>query len=661
MIRSAASASRAVGGSNRSAGTDLAPGARAEVIVKRNGITRRDFINGVALPVAAAGLGSSVCAWGSSPGAGPGVGAVAAADYPPALTGLRGSHPGSFETAHALARGGRRWERPAAAAEETYDLVVVGAGISGLAAAYLFRQQAGPQARILLLDNHDDFGGHAKRNEFTVDGRLLLGYGGSQSIDGPATYSRVAAGVIREIGIETARFYHYYDREFLARNRLTNGILFSRQHHGASRLVADPLHAASDAELQQRLARFPGMATTRQALHRMYRGELPATETIRGLARRPAELSTEAFLRQALDMPDQGLALLRNLSLTWWGFGLDALSLREACEYGFLGEAFAAAVAGLADATAAHPPRDEPYIFHFPDGNAAIARLLVRSLVPGALPGASMEDAVLSRLRYEALDREGNSVRLRLHATAIDVRNADGGVDVTYVGPRGVSRVRAGHAILACYNNMVPHLCPELGETQRSALEYPEKIPLAVVNVALRDWQPIAASGFGQVYAPQGLLVRMGLDFPVSMGGYAYPQRPDQPVLLDCWHAAVDPDTSLHIFERLRRGRQRMLEQPFEAYETAVREQLTEAWGQNGFDPDRDLAAITVNRWPHGYAWEYTDLWDDRSWGRGAGPHVVARQQIGRISIANSDSEAFAYVNGAIDAAYRAVREQTSL
>jgi spermidine dehydrogenase len=153
----------------------------------------------------------------------------------------------------------------------------------------------------------------------------------------------------------------------------------------------------------------------------------------------------------------------------------------------------------------------------------------------------------------------------------------------------------------------------------------------------------------------------MGLDFPVSMGGYAYPRTPDEPVVLDCWHGGVDPDTSLHLFERLRRGRQRMLERPFEAYESAVREQLTEAWGTHGFDADRDLAAITVNRWPHGYAWEYTDLWDDPSWGRGAGPHVVARQQIGRISIANSDSEAFAYINGAIDAAYRAVREQTSL
>jgi spermidine dehydrogenase len=267
---------------------------------------------------------------------------------------------------------------------------------------------------------------------------------------------------------------------------------------------------------------------------------------------------------------------------------------------------------------------------------------------------------VLARARYDRLDRPENNVRIRLNSTAVDVRNADGGVDVVYVRGAAVERVRARHAILACYNNIIPHLCPEVGVVQRQALAYPEKIPLVVMNIVLRNWRAIAASGFGKVYAPGGFLVRLGLDFPVSMGGYAFSADPDQPVVLDCWHAGVDRDTDLHVFERLRRGRHAMLGRPFEAYETEARAQLAAAWGSHGFDPERDIAAITVNRWPHGYAWEYTDLWDDPAFSRSAGPHVVGRAQIGRISIANSDSEAFAYVNGAIDAAYRAVREQTT-
>jgi spermidine dehydrogenase len=246
----------------------------------------------------------------------------------------------------------------------------------------------------------------------------------------------------------------------------------------------------------------------------------------------------------------------------------------------------------------------------------------------------------------------------------VDVRNTAAGAEVVYV--RGgadrsdVERVSARHVILACNNRVIPYLCPEVGDTQRQALLYPERIPLVVMNIALNDWRAIAASTFDELYAPGAFLVRTGLDFPVSMGGYAFAANPEQPVVLDCWHAGVDPDTSLHVFERLRRGRYAMLARPFEAYEAAARAQLTAAWGPFGFDPDRDIAAITVNRWPHGYAWEYTDLWDEPGWHRGAGPHVIGRQQVGRISIANSDSEAFAYVNGAIDAAYRAVREQTT-
>jgi spermidine dehydrogenase len=251
-------------------------------------------------------------------------------------------------------------------------------------------------------------------------------------------------------------------------------------------------------------------------------------------------------------------------------------------------------------------------------------------------------------------------VRIRLDSTAVDVRNAAGGAEVVYVRGGEAERVAARHVVLACNNRVVPYLCPELGDAQRQALLYPERVPLVVMNIALRNWRAIAAAGYEQVYAPGGFLVRSGLDFPVSMGGYAFSASPDEPVLLDCWHAGIDRDVSLPVFERLRRGRHAMLARPFEAYEAEARAQLTATWGAHGFDPDRDIAAITVNRWPHGYAWEYTDLWDEPGWSRGAGPHVIGRQQLGRISIANSDSEAFAYVNGAIDAAYRAVREQTT-
>jgi len=165
-------------------------------------ISRRDFLNGMALTIGA----------GLTPAAQI---ATNPARYPPALTGLRGQHPGSFEIAHEIARSGRRYPIDELAVEESYDLVVVGGGISGLAAAWFFRRATGDDARILVLDNHDDFGGHAKRNEFTLDRRLIIGYGGSQSIQSPRTlYSNVAKGLLRDLGVDVARFETAFDRNF---------------------------------------------------------------------------------------------------------------------------------------------------------------------------------------------------------------------------------------------------------------------------------------------------------------------------------------------------------------------------------------------------------------------------------------------------------------
>lgn len=618
--------------------------------MSERGITRRDFVNGVAVPVA----GAALAGW-------PGAVRAEAGRYPPALAGLRGNHPGSFEVAHALAWGRARWARPATRTDEPYDLVVVGAGLSGLAAAYLFRAQVGAGARILLLDNHDDFGGHAKRNEFEVEGRTLIGYGGSQSIDSPSSYSRVARGLLREIGVDTERFHRYYDAGFEARHELRRGILFQRQTFGASRLTGRFDNAADAAERDRWLAGYPVSDAARAALARLAEGEVVDADAARRGFAAPERTPVEPFLRDAFGMPEEGLAVLRDTSLGLWGFGLEGLSVAEIVDFQSLGSGFNAAAErhGVGcRPVGAHG--EEPYIFHFPDGNAAIARLLVRSLIPGAVPGATMEDVVRARARYDRLDRRENAVRLRLDSTAVDVRHRDGRVEVVYVRGGAAERVDARHVVLACYNHVIPHICPELGEDQRAALDYPEKIPLVVMNVALRHWRAVAESGYGEIYTPGGFLVGMGLDFPVSIGGYRFSATPDEPVVLDCWHAGVDRNRDGHVFERLRRGRHAMLTRSFGDYEAEARAQLEEAWGPYGFDPGRDIAAITVNRWPHGYAWEYTDLWDDPAWSRGAGPHVVGRQQLGRISIANSDAEAFAYVNGAIDAAYRAVREQTT-
>ena len=575
---------------------------------------------------------------------------------------MRGAHPGAFEVAHDLAWNGRTWPRPKAQTDRTYDLIVVGGGLSGLAAAYFHRQRIGADARILVLDNHDDFGGHAKRNEFTVRGKTLLGYGGSQSVSSPKGHSLVAKRLLGELGFRAEPFRDYFDFDFEERHGLTEGVLFRSAEHGQDILAADAFSlfgGLGKAEMARRIAAFPVSDATRSGLTALSAGAMRDTRPVREMLAAPGRTPTEAFLRTAYGFTDEGIQFMRRRSGLLWGAGLDVLSVEEAVIDGWLGEAAARATYPYLEDELEGRDEQQPYIFHFPDGNASLARLLVRSLIPGSVPGASMEDVVMARACYAGLDDPNQRVRIRLGSTAVRAENRAGGVDVTYVSGGEVHRSRPLHCVLACYNSMIPHLCPDLGEAQRAALAYSEKVPLGVINVALENWRAIRQSGISRFHSPSGLLTFAGMDFPVSMGGYAFAAEPSEPCVLHCWQTPAcgqpgDP------FEQFRAGRMAMYEMPFAEYEAGILDQLDAAWGPHGLDVERDIAAITVNRWPHGYTHEYLSPWDDPAWGRGAGPHVIGRQQVGQIAIANADSEAYAYADGAFNAAYRAVRELTN-
>ena len=639
-----------------------------------NQITRRDFLNGIALPVAGGALSLSPLAAMAKQG-------IPASDssdshYPPALTGMRGSHPGSFEVAHGLALGGAKWAKPQRRTDDEYDLVVVGGGLSGLAAAWYFRERAGGGAKILVLDNHDDFGGHAKRNEFDVDGRTLIGYGGSQSIDSPADYSRPAKRLLRALAVDPERFYGYFDEDFFARFGLNSGVYFPPSAFaptGTAKVLLDVLNpfqvgATTLAEQEQAIRRYPLSEQSKIALVELVRGDLsfmPKTSVrVRSAALR--EMPAEAFFKNVVGLADDGVTAFADAPRLLMGYSADVMSAWELLEYGLLGERGGALLyTGRAKVSKAFAKElaeeSEPYIFHFPDGNATIARLLARSLVPGAAPGRSMEDIVQARFDYGKLDAAANQTKIRLNSTVVNVEHVPGNaaVDLTYVRQGAAERVRGKHAILACYNKMIPHICPEVGQDQAAveALNYAEKTPLTYVNIALRNWRALARSGFARVYAPESFLTVLSMDFPVSMGGYGFTAAPEQPALLQGFHVSSLKAPGMNPREQARLGRRLLLNTSFADFEREIREHLDAFWGGAGLDVNRDIAAITVNRWPHGYAYEYLDLWDP-DWDRGAAPHLVGRRQRGRISIANSDSEALAYVNGAIDAAHRAVREQ---
>jgi spermidine dehydrogenase len=609
-------------------------------------ISRRDFLNGVALTIAAGLTPAEQIA------AGP-------ARYPPALTGLRGQHAGSFETAHAHAREGNRFSLDGLPVEQRYDLVVVGAGISGLAAAFFYRRAAGPSARILILDNHDDFGGHAKRNEFTLDGRLVIGYGGSESIDSPNTqYSEVAKGLLRDLGVEIERFETAFERTLYSSLGLARGVFFAREAFGRDVLVAGEPPAGRTDEVARRLANakpldefvaaFPISPASKAQLLGLYDG---ARDPLAGkTAEEKLEIlkrtSYRDYLTGVCGCSEEVANCFQGRTLGFFGLGCDAVPAGDARELGYPG------FEGLGPPVRA--PAREPYIYHFPDGNASLARLLVRSLVPDVAQGHTMDDVVLAAFDYGKLDRDGQGVRIRLDSTCVDVHNSDDSVLVGYVRAGVPRRVAAKHAVLACFHMVIPHIMPELPAPQRDALARNVKTPLVYTNVLARDWRPWTRLGVHDISAPMSFHSRVKLDFPVSLGGYRHARDPSEPICLHLVHVPGAPNRGLDARAQFRIGQAQLLAMTFEDFEAKIRDELDRMLGPGGFSSARDIAAITVNRWPHGYGYVANSLYDEDDYEGGL---ERARRKAGRVAIANSDAGGDAYAHLAIDEAARAVRE----
>ena len=621
-------------------------------------ISRRDFLNGVALSLAAGTSLSPFEAFAQTSGA--------SAHYPPLLTGLRGSHAGSFEIAHAVAMAGAKFGHPDEQTDATYDLVVVGGGISGLAAAYFYLQQEGTDKKVLVIDNHDDFGGHAKRNEFEVDGQELIGYGGSQSLESPGQYSKQAAQLLRDVGIEVDRFYDYFDRDYFQRQGLGPAIYFSREEYGKDQtlpnVMGDFTGEFDSTDLMKVIERYPISDESKASLAALlqsnedYLAGMSNSDKIELLR----SISYTDFLREHIGVTEEVITIVRDRVNGYWGFGLDALSALEGWRMDQPGT-FGLDLKLDQDSLWSS---EEPYIFHFPDGNAGVARALVRALIPDALPGTTMPELALGKVDYSRLDRASNDVKMRLNSTAVDVRHTpdQSHVDVTYIRNGKPERVRGKHVVMACYNSIIPHIVPEVSADQREAIEYAQKTPLVYISVAIRNWRAMAELGCNNIYIPKpSLMYSVGLDFPVSLGDYSYTPSPDHPAVLHGTFLPTTPDQGLTQKEQNHLGQKRIFGMSFNDYESQVIRQLDGALGRAGFDVERDIAALTVNRWPHGYAYEYNDLFDPHEYGPENGPHIAGRAQIGRISIANSDSSAYAYVDGAIDAAWRAVNEQLNL
>ncbi|GAB3661474.1 NAD(P)/FAD-dependent oxidoreductase [Actinocorallia lasiicapitis] len=637
-------------------------------------ISRRDFLDGVAVMAVAAGLGgcsadkvarnASNNDQNGPPAGGFGDVGVGNPAYPPAMTGLRGSTNKALHVPHQL-RDGSYWSghKEIIDTKETYDLVVVGAGISGLSAAYFYRQKH-PTAKILILDNHDDFGGHARRNEFTPDGKLIISYGGSQSIEGPSVWSKTALGLLTSLGVDLKKFEKYYDQDFNTRWKLTDSEFFNKETFGRDHLAK---MTEDSVPTSAGLANAPIAVQAKNDILTMYNkpGDYLPGLTDAQKKNQLVAISYKQFLTGVAKYHPDVARYMQTFTSDEWGYGIDAFGALDAwaCEYpGF---------DGLKLNRDKPDPRciktvqiqwdeDDPYIYHFPEGNNALCKLMIGRLIPGTGAPATMDADPLSKIDYSKLDVAANDVKVRLNSPVVNVQHvnsdpATGRVIVKYQDGDGkVRSVEAGGAVMACYATMIPFIVPELTGDQKQGLEYGIKLPIIYAMVQIKNWKAWQKLGIYHTRFTGPYWCVAELDYPVSMGGYEFSKDPEQPIVVHMIRMATREGENPRggIVE----GRRDLYQTPFSYYERTIRDQLARLLGPGGFDPANDIQGITINRWGHGYALEYARPWAS-FWPEGPLPNRIGSKPYGRITIANSDSEARAYADAAIDAAARAVNQ----
>ena len=629
-------------------------------------ITRRDLLNGMAIGAVGAMLpayaGAPKVRLDSSmrPG-GP------STYYPPTLTGMRGSHAGSFEVAHALAWQG---QKPDAyeSLDEHYDLVVVGAGMSGLAAAWYYLKKAGPEARVLVLDNHDDFGGHAKRNEFHHKDRMILSLGGAQNLDNPSNYGDIAGSLLIDLGINEAAIAK------MAANTPDDYVLGGKLGGDVGLTVPDGdehltigghwlkfFHGRGDYQAGVRDLPIP--EEQKDKLVAFFGGEKDFLDDL-SLTKKWDYVNNTSYNQFLVDrvglsvdtIPILNAHLLILNGPSGWnhtvleGILAGSPGLRA---MGWLADFVDSIGAMLLDELAGD-------IRMFPDGNASVARLLVQKMIPDVAPNMKgFEDVAIARFNYGALDQADQSTRIRLNSTAVGVREVDDYVQIDYVQQGKPLRITANHCVLACYNNLIPALCPEMSDAQKSGLGYGVRIPFVYANILLENGRAFSELGVQITQCPYDPFQWVSAAPTVTSGGYEPPRGPDDPMVVFMMASPTPADgTEGTTRDLLRLGRHKIYASTFDDYEQQIREQLQKMLGKHGFNHEADIKAITVNRIPHGYAYWYQGL-DDPEWEEGQAPHEIGRQQFGRISIANTDSEVTPLMNAAFDAAHRAVEEQT--
>jgi spermidine dehydrogenase len=683
-----------------------------------DGITRRDFLDGVAigaagLAIAAAaphltGAEAAELARGGRRSLPPG-------HYPPTDTGLIGHTDPVVRATMKIdgrpnpddvhsTRGGPGIKRPVRDTGEVYDCVIVGAGASGLAAAKFYRDRFGPDSKILVLDPLEDFGGHSHRNEFHIPDAsagnadvLILRNGGVFNLDSVGSWdepsgafldvppNQPALDLLDFCGVDPNNFPSTTGPGVPSSFGLRSMVLFPAADWGSDTLAQNKLSSES---WETFLARTPYSQEARDAILRIQTdtttdwieqrdGPMSPEQKLDLLTR----ISQKQYLMRYVGAPEEAIVQYQRNGHSLLGAGAQAISAADAWmlgQAGFDGVALPdptevadngfpgiGRTPQMGNQTGAEP---SPL---WPDGNASLLRLLVSKLIPGSFADVNgappnQENIVVANVDYSRLDRRSNDVRIRLRSFVFNVKPGKHGrdlaeVDYVEIGTDKGRRVRGRHVIMACWNRVTAHIVDGLSKRQVENLCYARKVPLIYGRAGLRNWKAFADAKISSV-SPRGnslfwdsTSLQMGARFGSVYG--PTPNQPDQPATLSFQVVPTGHDRTPQL-AAYEEGRRKLLEMSFRDLERALIDVLDRSVNVSGgdFDPERDIQSLMVNRWNYGYAHELTSVWDPSLYGAYEDqPQVKGRAPFRNVSIANSDSQAFAYTHSAITEGKRAV------
>lgn len=608
-------------------------------------ITRRDFVGTTLAGTGAALLASSAPARAQTPGLsmtdiGPdwdGYGGVG--DY----AGKNGNTAEVVRAAHDTIRN-RSFDAAIDGARdtnETYDLIVIGAGIAGLAAAYTFRKEH-PTGTVLILDQHAIFGGEAKTNEFDVDGHRIAGPQGSTGIVVPFSRAKAVNMVSHfseEIGLPTEIVYQ-------EPKGLKKDILIPED-------VYSPMHVAWE---RSDIGYFyPGHGWVKNAWHSGFK-DAPIAETAKAalmkleMFRTPPRrddwqqwldsITYEQFIRDVVGIDGDDLKVVTdylNPQMAAMGCGLGADVVSALSAFNFLQPG----VNGYARySDGGSDPTDDIYLASFPGGNSIIARKFLKYVIPDAITGENtIQDVHFGKVNWEALDRVGAQARLRVSATVIGVAHDSGleaakGVVVTYVKDGKVYKSKGKAAVCAGQQHVNRHICRDAPSTHKGAMAEFHHAPFLVVNVAVRNWKFLEKLGVASARWFNGFGWYTSLRRNVVIDGKEpQPLNPKKPFVLTMYNAFCMPGVPFP--DQCTAARMAMFSMPYSEIERSIKAQFSEMFGEYGFKADRDIAGIITNRQGHAYIVDPPGFFFGKN-GKPS-PLDVMKTQYGRISFGHSE------------------------